>query len=107
GDSNFIPPDTMGAIGPNHIVELINGRFRVFDRSGNAIGGATSSLNTFWTNAGVATASSFDPRILYDSANDRWFAASADNGGLATSRFLVAVSNTNNPTGAWSGFTID
>ncbi len=24
--SGFIPPDTMGAVGPNHVVELINGQ---------------------------------------------------------------------------------
>ena len=31
--SGFIPPDTMGAVGRDHIVELINGRYRVYDKS--------------------------------------------------------------------------
>src|SRR5690242_8620145 len=32
-DSDFIPPDTDGAIGPSNYVELINGRFSVFDKN--------------------------------------------------------------------------
>jgi len=106
-ESGFTPPDTMGAVGPNHIVELINGRFAVYNKAG--VLQTSSTLDTFWgTRAGVnfAGAFTFDPRILYDPANDRWFAAAVDNPGLANN-ILVAVSDTNDPTGTWSGFAID
>lgn len=101
--SGFIPPDTMGAVGPNHIVELLNGRYAVYDKTnGNPLAGI--SLNQFWTNANVnpAGAFAFDPRILYDPYSQRYFAAAVDNAGGANN-FLVAVSNSSNPLTGWVG----
>ncbi len=105
-DSGFIPPDTMGAVGPDHAVVLINGRYAVYDKSGAFVSG--SSLDSFWTSSGVTPSGSFsfDPRINYDAASGRWFAASVDNGGAANN-YLVAVSNTSDPTAGWTGFKID
>lgn len=105
-DSGFIPPDTMGAVGPNHIVELINGRFEVYSKSGSTL--KSQSLNAFWTSAGATPsgAFAFDPRVLYDSVSGRWYAASVDNHS-AGNNFLVAVSASNDPTGTWTGFRID
>jgi hypothetical protein len=106
-DSSFIPPDTMGAAGPDHFVELINGRYSVYRK---ADGGRvqTSTLNNFWRNGGVTPAGSFafDPRILYDPAGKRWFAASVDNPGSRPNNFLVAVSNSSDPTQGWKAFAI-
>ncbi|MGC8666788.1 MAG: hypothetical protein ACP5VE_01555 [Chthonomonadales bacterium] len=104
GISGYIPPDTMGAIGPNAFVEFINGRYRVYSRSGAVL--ASTTLNAFWTNAGVSSSSSFDPRVLYDAGSGRWFAAAADNPGTASSRFLLAVSNSSDPTAGWKAFSI-
>ncbi|MCA9061879.1 MAG: PEP-CTERM sorting domain-containing protein [Planctomycetaceae bacterium] len=105
--SGFIPPDTMGAVGTGHIVEMLNGRYRVYDKSGNPLTAGTS-LNGFWTAAGVTPSGSFafDPRVVYDSYSGRFFAAAVDNGGGANN-FLVAVSNSSDPTLGWSGFKID
>ncbi len=104
--SGFIPPDTMGGVGPNHVAVMINGLYRVYDKTG--VQQQSKSLNSFWTSAGVTPAGSFafDPRILYDSASGRWFACSVDNAAGANN-FLVAVSATSDPAGTWSGFTID
>jgi hypothetical protein len=105
-DSGFIPPDTMGAAGPGHFVELINGRYSVYKKTdGERV--QTTTLNNFWRNAGVTPAGSFafDPRVLYDPASQRWFAASVDN-SFGPNNFLVAVSNTSNPTQGWKGFAI-
>ena len=104
--SGFIPPDTMGGVGINHIVEIINGRFAIYNKAtGAQITGI--SLDQFWINAGVTPVGfSFDPRIIFDVASSRWFAVSVDNGGLANA-ILVAVSQTSNPTGIWTGFRID
>ncbi len=105
-DSFFIPPDTMGAAGSDHFVELINGRYSVY-RKTDGVRVQTSSLNDFWRNAGVTPAGSFafDPRVTYDPASLRWFAASVDNAG-GPNNFLVAVSNSSNPTQGWKGFAI-
>ena len=106
-DSFFIPPDTMGAVGPDHIVEMINGNYEVFDKNTGA-SLDSRSLDSFWINiagvpippfndicpagggicsvSGIACADNndcarngtFDPRIVYDTDSGRWFAASLD-----------------------------
>jgi hypothetical protein len=106
GQSGFFPPDTMGAVGPNHVVELINGRYAAYDRTGNLQD--SSSLNAFWTSAGATPSGSFsfDPRIVYDAHTSRWFATAVDNAGGANN-FLVGVSNSSDPTAGWSAYSID
>lgn len=109
-ESGFNPPDTMGAVGSDHIVELINGRYKVYDKDTGAVE-ETSSLNQFWEDAGVSLGNffAFDPRVLYDPLSERWFAVSGDDLGNdpANSNFLVAVSNDSDPTLGWSGFEIE
>jgi hypothetical protein len=103
--SGFIPPDTNGAVGPDHFVELLNGVYSVYDKSGVLL--EQSSLDAFWTTAGVQVDFfSFDPRVLYDPESDRWFAASVDNPGQLN-HFLVAVSTTSDPTDGWQAVEID
>jgi hypothetical protein len=106
-DSGRNPPDTMGAVGEEHIVELINGRYSVYHKS-NGTQVQTSSLNNFWTNAGVTPTGrfAFDPRVLYDPFSQRWFATAVDNPGGDNS-FLIAASNSSDPTAGWTGFAID
>lgn len=104
-DLFFYPPDTMGAVGPNHIVELINGSYAVYNKSGSVL--SRISLNQFWQNAGATPAGSyaFDPRVNYDPFSNRWFAASVDNTG-GINNFLVAVSKSSNPLDGWNGYAI-
>jgi hypothetical protein len=103
--SGFRPPDTMGAVGPNHVVELINGRFAAYDRTGSLQ--TSSTLDAFWTGAGLSVDSfSFDPRIVYDAFSSRWFATAVDNARAANSIF-VGVSNSSDPTAGWSGVKVD
>lgn len=96
------PPDTMGAVGPDHIVELNNGRFAVYDKqNGDLI--AAQTHNAFWTAAGVPPDKyAFDPRIVYDASIGRWFAVAVDNNSHAN-QFLVGVSNGADPSGPWQG----
>lgn len=105
--SSFFPPDTMGAIGPNHFVETLNGSFRVYDRTGTPL--LSKSLDQFWKDATGTQPNwfSFDPRILYDASTSRWFASALDNAGVSNNAILLAVSTSADPTGAWTGFRID
>ncbi len=106
-DSAFIPPDSMGAVGEDSFVELINGRYSVYSKSdGTRV--QTSSLNQFWSDAGVTPSGSFafDPRVVYDPFIKRWFATSTDNAG-DDNNFLLAVSKSSDPTVGWTGFAID
>ena len=103
-DSGFIVPDTMGAVGPDHVVELINGNFEVFDRAGRSLHSA--SLSEFWTDiAGVPYPISYfgDPRIVYDPVSERFFASSLDFDGLSPNRIYLARSDSADPTRGWRG----
>ncbi len=100
------PPDTMGATGPNHVVQLINGRYRFYDKTGIMM--ENRSLNSFWNvyGQGFNGSKTFDPRVVYDPHSRRFFAAAVDSAGGANN-FLVAVSKSDNPADGWTGFKID
>ncbi len=105
GESGFIPPDTMGGVSGSHVVTLVNGRYEVHSKTGSVL--TQSSLQTFWTNAGVSpTGSAFDPRVIYDPGARRWYAVSVDN-ARAANNLLIAVSRSANPLDGWTGFSID
>jgi hypothetical protein len=107
-DSDALPPDANGAIGPAHFVEFINGRYSVFDKT-TGLRQQTSTDLDFWINAGVplpGNLSTSDPRIVYDPPSQRWFATQVDEDPNVqlTNRFLFAVSSTSDPTRSWTAF---
>lgn len=113
-NSQALPPDANGAIGPQHFVELINGSFAVYDKiTGENI--LRLSDVDFWGGAGITITSDqaiTDPRMIYDPISQRWFASMVDFDANATdptteaNDFLLAFSDTSDPTGSWTGFKI-
>src|SRR5205823_5269935 len=96
-----IPPDSMGAVGTNRIMVMINGgtpSFRIQDRGGTVL--TNSGLTVFWAGLGFLH-EAFDPHIAYDSYRDRWIATAAADEDLPSSSLLIGVSATADPTGAW------
>jgi uncharacterized protein (TIGR03437 family) len=104
-----IPPDTMGAVGPQHVVTMLNTQVLIQSRTGVARSGYPITLNAFWSPLGTFTGSgsTFDPRILYDAAADRWIATADVAGESASSALLVAVTQTGDPGGKWNYYKID
>lgn len=118
-DSNSLPPDTMAAVGPRHIVEMINGNFEIFDKT-TGMSVETRTLDSFWTNrVGLppipANGGRFDPRIVFDPDSEVWFAVSIDldvdtnNDGVSeiSNNIFLARSDTDDPTGTWQGVSFD
>jgi len=106
-DSSFVPPDTDGAVGRRHIVELINGHYAVYlKKDGTRV--QSASLDQFWTDAGATVRGQLsDPRILFDPFSRRWFASTPSfNFGNGPDDLLLAVSKGTDPTQGWAGFTI-
>ena len=98
---NNIPPDTMGAVGPDKIFVNVNGRYRVLDKAtGTTI--STVTISNFWTATGASGV--FDPRVVYDPYNNRWIVAAASSGQSANSSILVGVSATSDPGGTYTLF---
>jgi len=102
-DTTAIPPDTHGAVGPNHLMTVLNTQVRIQTRTGTVL--STVSLDGFW--ASVGNPSAFDPKILYDPYGSRWIFAAGANGGSTTSAVLIGVSQTSDPTGLWNLFSVD
>ncbi len=101
----WFPPDSMMAVGEEHVVELINGGYAVYRKTDGARI-RSDTLDGFWRASGAAPdGSAFDPRLLYDPSNRRWFAASIDNYG-GPNNVLLAVSQSADPTAGWTGFKI-
>ena len=92
---NFIPPDTMGAVGTTQFTQFANGGFAVFGKDGT-VQKATSDV-AFWAAAGQVGANG-DTRVQFDAAAGRWVALSF---GASTSDIQIAVSNTADATGTW------
>ncbi len=93
---NFIPPDTMGAVGRTQYVETTNGAYAVYDKNT----GTRLSLQSdvaFWAAAGQ-TGANGDTRIMYNAAASRWVMVSF---GANVKDLQIAVSDTDNALGTW------
>src|ERR1017187_524462 len=101
-----IPPDTYGAVGPNHIMVTLNTQVRITNKSGVQVTNRVT-LDNFW-NFGLNTngLSTFDPKIVYDPYTNRWIFTTLANGKSHTSYLLLAASATNDPTGPWHFYKV-
>ena len=106
-DSTALPPDAALGVSTNHLVELVNGRYSVFNKAASPTLLQTETDLSFWANAGITIPSGSgvgDPRVFFDPASQRWFATMIDfSSSSVSNRFLVAVSATADPTGLWRG----
>jgi len=108
------PPDTVGDIGPNHYIQMVNTAFAIYDRQGTLLAGP-SLINSLWSGFGglCETQNMGDPIVQYDHLADRWlvsqFAFDVNASGPVPP-FLecIAISRTGDPvSGGWFlyGFT--
>ena len=97
------PPDTNLAVGPNHVVEIVNSDFAIFNKTGTVLYGP-SPINSLWNGFGgnCQVDNDGDPIAKYDSISDRWvisqFAVTTPSPDFLQ---CVAVSQTPDPTGAY------
>src|SRR5215213_7546132 len=108
-NNTSIPPDTHGAVGPNHLMVVLNTQIRIQTRTGVAI--TTTSLDSFFSAVpgpwAFGTPGTFDPQVFYDPFSSRWMFAVTADGDEATSAILLAVSQTSDPTGNWKIYKVD
>jgi hypothetical protein len=93
------PPDSTGAIGPNHYVEMVNQEIGVYDRSLNLI---SSTDNGTFTGAGAGL-SVTDPQIQYDPQSGHWLYAAL---GVAqgANMLIFGWSKTSDPSDLTNGW---
>jgi hypothetical protein len=97
-ESSFIPPDSVGDVGPTQIMAATNGRVKVFDRTGS-VGGLNADIDLFFTSVSGGVGIT-DPQVRYDRLSGRWFviAVTIDT----PNRFVIAVSSGATITGSTS-----
>ncbi len=101
----FIPPDPIGAAGPDHVVNVVNVAIQFFQKDGTL--DANLSLRDFF--AGLSpTTYTFDPKVIYDQYAERFVVVTLEKtNSPETSRIFVAVSDDADPNGAWTVTAID
>ena len=105
GFSNINPADPSIAVGPNHIIQMINGNngsalFSIYDKTGNTVFPQTymDQLPGSSYNGGG------DCIAWYDQLSDRFIMSEfgdSSKTGIKMNSLIMAVSASNDPTGAW------
>ena len=94
------PPDPTLCVGPNHVIQMINGSsgalFRITNKSGGQLKAATY-LDAVTGKGGLG-----DPIALYDQLADRFVLTEfANQPETGTEGLIMAVSVTADPMGSW------
>jgi hypothetical protein len=101
----LFPPDTHGAIGVNHFVEVTNSHFDVFSKASPPALVKSVTLATFFN---YTAETLFDPRVVYDQTWQRWIVtADAFPESTTVQRLFIGISKTSNPAGAFFIYNID
>ena len=107
-----IPPDPIGAAGPDHLVSVVNTSIEWHTKAGvqensQRLGrNSTTAVGSFFETL-TPLNGTFDPKVIYDQYNSRFVVVSlevqdiADGDSVNSSRILVAVSKTSNPNDEW------
>ena len=94
----------MGAIGPNHFVEIINSSVAIYNKATGAQISHVSLSSFFSINAN----GTFDPRVIYDRSIGRFIACALERGVVSfeDNDVILAISRTSDPTGTWDQYRI-
>lgn len=102
-NTTTMPGDPALDVGPNHVVQMMNGgggaRVKIWNKSG-----ATVLPEQNFSSLAGTTPGGGDPIVLYDERADRWLLSEFSSGG---SSMYVAISTTPDPTGSYYTFTVN
>ncbi|MCB0669498.1 MAG: hypothetical protein KDC80_26925 [Saprospiraceae bacterium] len=97
-----IPPDPHGAVGLNHVVNVVNTSLEWYTKAGTIQN--SQSLQSFFS----SPTNTFDPKVLYDQYSDRFLVVTMEvdgrddmNTGNDVSTIYIAVSKTADPNSGW------
>lgn len=99
-ESTAFQPDIAADLSSDYLVQMINGNVSTFDKSGTLL--ASKTLDQFWVDAGATNVNGMhNPRVVYDIAQDRWFAVALNDGAGSANEIFIGWSDTGNPIGGW------
>jgi hypothetical protein len=108
--SYIIPPDPIAAVGPEHVVSVVNSSIEWYSKTG-LLRASRSLEDDFFADLSPLSRP-FDPKVIYDQYADRFVVIAlvrvfADEPDEDISRILVAVSHDGDPNGTWHLHSID
>ncbi len=102
-ETNSIPPDPTLAVGPNHIIAMVNTEFIFYDKQGNQLFKRTADT---WFQNVLPYSGLFDPIVVYDNIDNRWIMCwdlqSDDN---QNGFWLLSISDDDDPMGNWCNYS--
>lgn len=100
----WAPPDTNGAVGPDHYFEVVNADLAIFSKSGALLYGPVGT-NTLWAGFGGSCElrDDGDAVVEYDRLAGRWVVTQFTNDNTNTE--CVAVSTTGDPMGTYARYS--
>jgi hypothetical protein len=104
-DRQSTPPDETSAVGRTRYIELVNRRFAIYNKTGNAPI-SQGTLNSF---VGAASTSNvFDPQIIWDPTTNRFYYAADDVQSASANGIAFGFSTNASPSSAadWCKFRI-
>lgn len=98
-DNGYIPPDPTVAVGPDHVIIMVNTEFQILDKKGNVLASIEASS---WYDPVFQTESIADPKVIYDQFAERWVLVWIDiHDSSSEAYFIVSVSDDSDPLGEW------
>jgi len=99
------PADPNGDVGLDYYIQAVNISFAIYTKTGMLVYGP-ASLNTLWQGFGSYT-SDGDPIVLFDPLANRWLISQFSLPNYPNGPFyeLIAVSQTEDPLGAWNRYS--
>jgi hypothetical protein len=106
-NTGWRPPDPRAAVGPNHVVAIVNGGIAFFTKAGKrTFFQRLTGSSGFWGKQGARNFV-FDPRVLFDPHSGRFIAMAAEHVSKSRGYFDLAVSDDDDPNGVWYKYRFD
>ena len=107
-----IPPDPAGAVGTNHLVNVVNSSIEFYSKQTGARQFRQSLKNFFATAPTPPLTTTFDPKVVYDQYANRFVVMTMERieaSGMTPnqSRVYFAVSDDSDPNGTWFFHTLN
>ncbi len=104
GFTGVNPPDTVGDVGLDHYVQMINSAggavMTIYNKSDGSVAAGPTALDSLGT--GACADGLGDPVVLYDQLADRWFLSEFSD---AANALCVYISQTSDPiSGGWFAY---
>lgn len=106
--AGYVPPDTVGDVGPTQFMQAVNGGLAVFSKDGQNLTGPIND-SSFWNGLSgcqpTVTRGLTDPTVNYDQFADRWvyseLSYDMSTSPWGPSYMCIAVSSTGDATDSW------